>query len=505
MPYNRGMNLDPAVCYRAMLARDERHDGRFFICVTTTGIFCRPVCPARPPKFENCQFLPSAAAASEAGFRPCLRCKPESSPNTISWTGTAATVSRGLRLIEDGALDDRDVQSLAMRLGVGQRHLRRLFHKHVGASPIAVAQTRRVLFAKQLIHHTDLPMTDVALASGFRSVRRFNETFQRLYDRPPSQLRRQQASSPRDTSKISLLLPYRAPYDWDAMLIFLSARAIHGVETVRNGRYCRTIQIGKTVGTMCVQNVPERSSLRVTVTIPCIQDLSAIIARTRRLFDLSADPAAISLVLSQDELLARLVAARPGLRVPGAWDGFEIAVRAILGQQISVAAATKLADRLVAKLGLPIPDAQRRPGLSNTFPTPDRFDFDLILAIGMPRKRAEAIVGLADAAVKNPTLFDPKASLEDAIDEFRSMKGIGQWTAQYVAMRVLRESDAFLAGDVALQRIIGVDGNRPNDRELLVRAESWRPWRAYATLYLWMSESQPVKIENGDKFNAIET
>ncbi len=499
------MNLDPAVCYRAVLARDERYDGRFFTCVKTTGIFCRPVCPARTPKLENCLFVPSAAAASEAGFRPCLRCKPESSPNTVSWTGTAATVSRGLRLIDEGALDEDDVAALAMRLGVGQRHLRRLFQEHIGASPIAVAQTRRVLFAKQLLHHTDLPMTDVALASGFQSVRRFNETFKRLYDRPPAELRRRKAVGRTDTSRISLLLPYRAPYDWEAMIKFLSVRAIRGVETVSDDRYCRTIRVGDAVGMMCVQNVPERSSLRVTATIPCIKDLSNIIARTRRMFDLAADPAAISRVLAQDPLLKKLVKDRPGLRVPGAWDGFEIAVRAILGQQISVGAATQLADKLVASLGSVIPDTLIRPELTHTFPSPEQFDVESIFALGMPRKRAEAIAALAIHAIQNPKLFDPKPSLEDAIDQLRNLDGIGPWTAQYIAMRVLRETDAFPAGDVALQRIVATDGIRPSERELLLRSEPWRPWRSYATLYIWMSESLAENSKTGDVDNAIKT
>ncbi len=376
------MKLDPEVCYRALLARDERHDGRFFVCVKTTGIFCRPVCPARPPRFENCEFVPTAAAAAEAGFRPCLRCKPECCPDTGLWQGTSATVSRGLRLIEAGALDAGDVEALANRLGVGQRHLRRLFQQHVGASPIAVAQTRRILFAKQLIQHSDLSMTDVALASGFNSVRRFNETFQKLFESPPAQLRRKNLRTTKQTSSIVLSLPYRAPYDWEAMLSFLSARAIPGVECVRDAQYYRTIEIGGAVGTMQVQDQPSHASLRLTVTIPCIENLATIIARARHLFDLHADPVAIRNVLSQDPTLEALVNARPGLRVPGAWNGFEIAVRAILGQQISVDLATKLASKFVARFGRPISDDFHSLGLTRAFPQPDGLNVEGIHCIG---------------------------------------------------------------------------------------------------------------------------
>jgi len=498
------MEMDPKACYRAMLARDERYDGRFFVCVKTTGIYCRPICPAGPPKLENCDFVPSAAAAAEVGYRPCLRCKPECSPDLGLWQGTSVTVSRGLRLIEEGALDESDVEALANRLGVGERHLRRLFRQHVGASPIAVAQTRRVLLAKQLIHNTDLPMTDVALASGFSSVRRFNETFQQLYDRPPSQLRRKSSAICADASHISLLLPYRSPYDWEAMLGFLAARVISGVERVCDQCYHRAIEINGSIGTMQVGNDPERSSLRVTVSVPRIENLSLVVARCRHLFDLRVDPIAIASALENDPDLKPLIRERPGLRVPGAWDGFEIAVRAVLGQQISVAAANKLAAKLVSSIGSPIGEPLGPAKLTRSFPKPERFDFDSVLAIGMPRKRAEAIVALADAVVKNPQMFDPKPSLEAATNELCSLPGIGQWTAQYIAMRVLRESDAFPDGDVALRRTLSNEGNRIDSRELLARAERWRPWRSYATLHLWTAESRPTHKKKRERVDAIQ-
>ncbi|HEY5107824.1 MAG TPA: AlkA N-terminal domain-containing protein [Caulobacteraceae bacterium] len=482
------MELDPAACYRALLARDARHDGRLFTCVTTTGVYCRPICPARPPKFENCRFVPSAAAAQEAGFRPCLRCRPESSPDLGAWNGTSATVSRALKLIEAGALDDGDVEGLATRLGIGERQLRRLFRRHLGAAPVSVAQTRRLLLAKQLIHQTDLSMTQVALASGFGSVRRFNETFQQLYDRPPADLRRRAVAGSGGPG-LQLLLPYRAPYDWSAMLEFLAGRAIPGLEVVAGGSYSRVVEIGGAVGEITVGDAPARSALRVDVRFPSLAALPAIIARVRRVFDLAADPTAIGEALARDPRLRPLVEARPGLRVPGTWDGFEIAVRAVLGQQITVAGATRLAGKLVLAFGDGVGAHVATAGLTHAFPQPNRFDVDAIAALGMPRARAIALAGLAAAVTADPGLFDPRADLSAAVARLRALPGIGEWTAQYIAMRALRESDAFLAGDVALQRILAEGPTRPGARDLVDRAEAWRPWRAYAVLHLWTADA----------------
>ncbi len=492
------MDIDPAVCYRAMLARDARYDGHFFICVRTTGIYCRPICPARPPRFENCVFVPTAAAAQAAGFRPCLRCRPESSPDFGAWRGTSATVSRALLLIESGALDDGDVAALAARLGVGERQLRRLFRRHLGASPVAVAQTRRVLLAKKLIHDTDLSMTAVALGSGFGSVRRFNETFRRLYHRPPRELRRRTAGVP-STSGIRLRLPYRAPYDWPAMLAFLGARAIPGLECVAADRYSRVIRIGEAAGSIDVTNLRDQSALEVMVRLSRLDILPAIIARTRRLFDLGADPTAITAALARDAMLAPLIARRPGLRVPGAFDGFEIAVRAVLGQQITVKAATRLAERIVSTLGEPVAEQVGLPGLTQAFPEPERFEAAAIAAFGMPRARADAIAGIAAAARADPALFHPRRDLDAAIARLRALPGIGEWTAQYIAMRVLRESDAFPAQDVGLQRMLAEGGRRPTVKQVLARAEDWRPWRAYAVMHLWLAEAMPPHAPAADE------
>ncbi|MET4685372.1 bifunctional transcriptional activator/DNA repair enzyme AdaA [Brevundimonas faecalis] len=306
--------LDQEACHRAVLTRDPRFDGRFFTCVKTTGIYCRPVCPARTPKRENMSFVASAAAAEEAGFRACLRCRPETAPDMGAWRGTSNTVSRALNLIEAGALDEGDVDALAARLGVGERHLRRLFRQHLGAAPVSVAQTRRILLAKALIHQTDLPMAEVALASGFGSVRRFNETFQALYGRPPSSLR-QRTERPSDGG-VRLSLPYRPPYDVEAMLSMLAARG----ETIENGVWRRDLipEIDQAAGRISARFEKE-GRLAITAELDDLKALPGVLARVRRLFDLSADPEAIRRDLSVDPLLRPLVEARPGLRLPGAW------------------------------------------------------------------------------------------------------------------------------------------------------------------------------------------
>ena len=487
------MDMDRIACYRAISTRDVRFDGRLFVGVKTTGIYCRPICPARTPKFENVSFFSSAAAAQESGFRPCLRCRPEISPDLAFWRGTSNTVSRALALIEAGGLDDDDVEGLANRLGVGARQLRRLFHRHVGASPVTVAQTRRVLLAKQLIHETSLPMAEVALAAGFNSVRRFNETFRELFARSPVKLRHVRNRGKHEAGTLSVRLAYRPPYDWDAMLSFLAHRAIPGVELVSPNSYKRSIAFGEKSGVVTV--VPaDKNRVDVTVRFPDMAALPQIIARVRRVFDLAADPDAIGAHLSLDPILAPLVAARPGLRVPGAWDGFELAVRAIFGQQITVLAATKLLGRLVQQYGAPLPAAMREgEGLSHLFPSPARIAGAEIATLGMPAARAMAVSSLAQAISADPAIFGRGASLEEAIAKLRSLPGIGEWTAQYIAMRELREPDAFPAADIGLLRAMtGADGRRPSPAQLVSRAERWRPWRAYAALHLWAAGTRPT-------------
>jgi AraC family transcriptional regulator, regulatory protein of adaptative response / DNA-3-methyladenine glycosylase II len=481
------MDLDHDACYRAIVQRDARFDGRFFTAVKTTGIYCRPVCPARTPLSRNVMFFPTAAAAQEAGFRPCLRCRPETAPDLGAWRGTSNTVSRALSLIELGALDEDDVETLAGRLGLGERQLRRLFRQHLGASPVAVAQTRRIHLAKQLIHETRLPMAEIAFASGFGSVRRFNETFRDLFGRPPSELRR--VSGPDRSAgpqgEIVLLLRYHPPYDWPAMLEFLRRRAIAGVESVGADRYARSVELNGVHGTVTVQR-GAGNALRATVRFPKLSALPTIIARLRRVFDLAADPVAIAAHLAKDPALAPLVKARPGLRVPGAWDGFELAIRAVLGQQITVTAAATLAARLVAAHG------QRRGAadaeITHVFPSPTALASADLTSLGMPRSRAAALSAVAAAAVADPHLFDANCGLEDAVKRLRSIRGVGEWTAQYIALRQLREPDAFPAADLGLLRAIGGrEQRRPSSSQLLDRANAWRPWRAYAAQHLWAS------------------
>ncbi len=482
------MELDHDACYKAMTAADPRFDGRLFVGVRTTGVYCRPICPARTPKRENVTFFPTAAAAQEAGFRPCLRCRPECSPDLAVWRGTANTVSRALALIEQGALDAGSIADLADRLGVGERHLRRLFSDHLGASPLAVAQTRRVHFAKQLIVDTDLSMTEIALAAGFGSVRRFNAVFQKLYERPPSALRRRKRRHPADAG-LSLTLPFAPPYDWQAMIRFLSLRAIPGVEHIDdNEAYHRTILIDGVQGTVSVRPMHDHNKLEAIVRFPHVAHLGGVINRLRRVFDLAADIEAVEKDLSGDDFMARLVAQQTGLRLPGAWDGFELGVRAVLGQQITVAAATKLAGDFVEMAGRPLNDSLAQPGLRRTFPDPEHCLSADLSAMKMPRSRTATLITLAKAVRNDPDIFDLTQPFDVAIERLCGLKGIGPWTAEYIAMRALGAADAFPSADVGILRALTAsDGSRPTPEEASQRAEHWRPWRAYAVLHLWQS------------------
>lgn len=485
------MDMDFEACRRAFLTRDARFDGRVFGAVKTTGIYCRPICPARPPKAENMLFYPSAAAAQEAGYRPCLRCRPEASPDLGAWRGTSNTVSRALALIEAGALDSGDIDSLADRLGVGERQLRRLFRQHLGAAPVTVAQTRRVLLAKQLIQETRLPMAEVALAAGFGSVRRFNETFQQLFGRPPGELRRLSGEASAAVAGVTVRLPYRAPYDWEAVISFLAARAIPGVEVVSSARYARTISVDDAKGVVIV--TPGAGDFLVAeIRFSELRVLPAVIARIRRVFDLTADPGPIREHLSQDPTLAPLVAARPGLRAPGAWDGFEMAIRAVLGQQITVGAARALASKLVETYGEPLEDpVAEELSLTRVFPKPERLVGQDIAALGMPKARGAALEGLAQAVVAEPAIFSPRGNLDSTIAALSRLPGIGEWTAQYIALRELREPDAFPHSDVGLLRAMtDRDGVRPTPEALLERSRRWRPWRAYAAQHLWAADAR---------------
>ncbi len=491
--YTVAMKMDSDTCYRAVKSRDARFDGRFFTAVISTGIFCRPVCPASPPKRSNCKFMPSAAAAMAAGFRPCLRCRPEAAPGSPAWKGVSSTVGRALRLIGEGALDRGGVDDLAGRLGVGERHLRRLFLDHVGASPKSVAQTRRLLFAKQMIGESDLPLTEIALASGFRSIRRFNDAFLKIYRRPPRDLRRQLRKHPTaagERNSITLKLFYRPPYDWPSIIEFLRVRAIPGVEEATQQGYRRSVSLGGRPGVIEVRPSPEKNFLSATFGLPDLSHLQAAIEFTRRLFDLDCDSAAIDAQLATDPVLAGLVRARPGLRVPGAWDPFEISVRAILGQQVSVVAAATFARRLVERFGAPIrcgPDETLR----YLFPEPETLAAADLRVIGLTARRAETVGRLARAFMDGRIDLVAADGLAAAAEMLCAIPGIGPWTAQYIAMRALGDPDAFPVGDIALLRAINRRGEDLNARALARRAEDWRPWRAYAAMHLWNGEQEP--------------
>jgi AraC family transcriptional regulator of adaptative response / DNA-3-methyladenine glycosylase II len=479
------VELTTKICDRARLSRDPRFDGRFFTAVTSTGIYCRPICPAPAPKHTNVRYYPTAAAAAEAGFRPCLRCRPEAAPGTPAWLGTSATVNRGLRLIADGALDDGDVETLAARLGVGPRHLHRLFVRHLGAPPIALAQTRRLHFAKKLLDETDLPITQVALAAGFGSVRRFNDSIRRAYQRTPSQLRRlRKAAAAGQAGRYTFQLAYRPPYDWESLLGFLAVRAIPGVEAVAGGCYRRSIDIGGRHGIIEISHAPAAHALRLHVRFPEPAALLRIVARVRRMFDLEADPAAIARHFCADALLATPVQRRPGLRIPGAWDGFELAVRAILGQQVTVAAASRRAGLLAQQYGEPLTVADDT--LLRIFPTAAALAAAQLS--GMPATRARAIQALAQAVAGGEVHLEPDADPQRLLLQLTAIPGIGDWTAQYIAMRALGEPDALPAADLILLRAAG-NGQPLKPKQLLAQAEAWRPWRAYAAMHLWRLSS----------------
>ena len=476
--------LDPDAAYAALAARDRRFDGRIWFGVTSTGVYCRPVCPAQTPKPQNVRFFAAPAAAVSAGFRACRRCRPETAPGTPAWTGTSSTVARALRQIEAGLADDAPLGALAARLGVGERHLRRLFAEHLGASPIAISRTRRLHFARRLLDGSTLRMSDVALAAGYSSVRRFNEAMRSAFGAPPTELRRS-APSAAVRAEISLSLPFRPPFDDAALLSFLATRAVPGVEVVSNGVYRRTAQVAGTAGVVEASVDGSRGTL--SLRLWGLGPAAALTASRRagRLFDLDADPGTIATHLAADSLLAPLVARRPGLRVPGAWDPFETAVRTILGQQVSVKAARTLAARLASKFGRPLPPEAAREGLSLLFPRAEELAEADVASIGLTSRRAETLRHLAREVALGRIDLGPAASLHEAEARLASVPGIGPWTAQVIALRALGEPDAFPAGDLGLRKALAQGAALPTIPAVEARSRAWRPWRAYALIHLW--------------------
>jgi AraC family transcriptional regulator of adaptative response / DNA-3-methyladenine glycosylase II len=491
------MNVDWKAFRRARLARDVRFDGRFYVGILTTKIYCRPSCPVPTVDDKNVRYFATAAAAAEAGFRPCLRCRPECSPGTPAWLGTPSTVSRALRLIAESGLEDGGVEGLAERLGVGSRHLRRLFVQHLGATPSTVAQTRRLHFAKKLIDETALPMGQVAMASGFGCVRRFNASIFRTYGRTPTQIRRlARVTDVQPENEYTFRLRFRPPYNWTGMLEFLAARCTPGVELVHKNCYRRSISLQGKHGWFEVSFDEQNHNLVARVHFGDSRLLFAISERVRQMFDLNADCDVIASTLAGDSALARLVKARAGLRLPGCWDPFELTVRAILGQQITVKGATTLAGRIAKAFGEPLAACE---GLTHLFPTPDVLAKANLVTVGLTKARAETIRALAKAVLQGGIRFDGVIDSETFISRLTQISGIGRWTAQYIAMRALGDPDAFPSGDIALMRSLGV----ATGRDLELRAEAWRPWRAYAAIYLWSTAAE--RRSHGNKSRGIES
>jgi len=472
-----------AACEIARLSRDARFDGVFFTAVLTTRIYCRPVCPARAPKAENVVYYASAAAAQAQGFRPCLRCRPELAPGNLLWSPNEHLVTRALTLIHEGFLADHPLDALAERLNVGTRQLRRLFVKYLGAPPIAVHATQRLLFAKQLLTETALSITDVALASGFGSVRRFNSAFAEANHAEPRAFRRSPAI--RADAAMVLRLGYRPPYDFKAVLGFLFNRALPGIESVDAQSYQRVFGPAQSPGWLRVSAAPAgQHALRLELYNVAPAQLLNVITRIRRMFDLDADPQAIAHTLGASPSLAPLVERYPGLRLPGGWDGFEVAVRAVLGQQVSVAAARTLASRIVQRFGTPV-EMPGISGLNRLFPAAQQLADAHLDQLGITQARIHTIRGIARALIDGQVDFAVEQPLETFIRRWVQLPGIGEWTAHYIAMRVLKHPDAFPAADLILRREANPDGPPLSTKALLELAESWRPWRAYSVMYLW--------------------
>jgi len=516
------MNLDDADRYAALRARDARFDGVFFVGVRTTGIYCRPICPARLPRRDNCTFFRTAAEAERDGFRACLRCRPELAPGLASVDARSRLAQQAAYRIREGYLNDHLVSDLADHLDVSSRHLRRVLRAELGVGPTELAQTRRLAVAKQLLHDTTIPVSRVAFAAGFSSIRRFNAAFAERFSRPPSAIRRGGSRSTArrrgpDSSRteekgsglpgangtdeaIVVRLDYRPPLAWGLLLRFLEKRATPGVEAVRGEAYLRFVQAddgGR--GRVEVTSVPDRPSLKVSIPIGLAVELPTIVAGLRRLFDLDARPDVIADHLKGDVDLGPGVARHPGLRVPGAYDSFELAVRTILGQQITVEAATSLCGRFVDAFGDGASGSSGNGSVptesGRRFPSPARVSTlspDDVSQLGMPRTRGRAIVELARAIRDDGLSLDPTSDPRDAAPRLRAIPGVGPWTVQYILMRAVRWPNAFPASDLGLRRALGgITAAEAEDR-----SRAWEPWRAYAAIHLW---NRPSTGETDDE------
>jgi AraC family transcriptional regulator of adaptative response / DNA-3-methyladenine glycosylase II len=484
------MTIDDDVCYRALVARDTRFDGVFFVGVKTTGIYCRPVCTAKTPGRPRCCFFASAALAEQSGFRPCLRCRPDLAPGQAPLDSVRTIARAAAARIEAGALSDgRSLEDLAASFGLSSRQLRRSVRKELGVSPVELAQTNRLLLAKRLIAETQLPMVQIAFAAGFESVRRFNALFRSHYRLAPSSLRRS-SSKTIAADSLRLVLAYRPPLDWDAMLRFLAARAIPGVECVTGGAYHRTVHVGEHRGWLSVAPVADRNLLAVELATALAPALPSILVRLRNLFDLDARPDVIAEHLALDPMLAPWVKRRPGLRVPGAFDSFELGMRAVLGQQVSVRGASTLAGRFTQRFG----DAIETPlaCLNRIPPTAESLSAarsSSLASLGLPSARAESLRNLAGTVARREIDLEPGTDPTATVAKLVGLPGIGRWTAEYIAMRALRWPDAFPAGDLGLAKASRLKSAKAQE----TAAERWRPWRAYAAMHLWESLKAPPK------------
>lgn len=475
-----GMERDDAFYYQAYLARDARFDGVVFLGVTSTGIYCRPVCTAKTPKRENCRFFPNAERAEKAGFRPCLRCRPELAPGSAP-VDDASRIAQLIVQRMDGA---EKLETIAAHFDLSSRQIRRIVQGQLGVSPMELILTRRLLLAKQLLTETRLPITDIAFASGFGSLRRFNDAFVGQYKMSPTRLRRDVAGVAGGGvgATSTLLMGYRPPYDWQGMLAFLSARALAGVEWVTEDSYARTVRMGECSGWVRVRNVAAQNALSVEFAHTLLPVLPQVLGRLRYLFDVSARPDLIGATLGRDPLLRAAVEANPGLRVPGAFDGFEMAVRAVLGQQVTVKAATTLARRFVQTFGAPLvtPFAE----LNHVAPTAEQvaaLRVEDIAALGIIRTRAASIVALAEACAAGELPLEAGIPPSDVMQRLVALPGIGPWTASYLAMRALRWPDAFPKEDIVILNRLG----KLTPLQAEAKSLAWRPWRSYAVLYLW--------------------
>ena len=482
--------LDIDHCYRALQSKDSRFDGKFFVGVSSTGIYCRPVCTAKTPMRTRCTFFPSAAAAEAEGYRPCLRCRPELAPGNSTVDAPRRVAHAAASLIDDGFLEEQDLAALGTRLGVTDRHLRRIFQSEFGVAPIGYAQTQRLLLAKRLLTDTVMPVTDVAMASGFGSVRRFNALFQARYRMQPTRLRHDRddvrtknaANDAISGAAMHFELAYRPPLAWDTILAFLAQRAVLGVEMTANGEYRRTTSIvhGGQVhrGWVTVRPSPRRATLQVSISPGLAKAVPPVLARVKRLFDLGCDPHVVA------EQLGKLAEAHPGLRVPGSFDGFEMSLRGILGQQVTVKAATTLSGRIATSFGETIETPW--PGLTHTFPTAARIaalTVDDIASRGINGARSRCILGLAARVANGSLILAPGVDVDRTIAALREVPGIGEWTAQYIAMRALGWPDAFPHTDLGVMKAL----QETKPKRVLELAQQWQPWRAYAVLHLWHS------------------